>query len=448
LNALSEPYWAGLYAAEHIVLHEPDEGEFYRYDEETGLYREHTSARIKTEIASRLLEAADNWKESGLVKLRKDSILNGIVAHLRGQIEHREAFSKKDRRFIHLANGVVVFDGDKAALTSFSPEYRSRNQSPIAFDPKATCDRFLDELIRPAVHEEDVLLLQKFAGLFLLGDNIIQRVLVLDGTPGGGKSQFCQVMQNLIGKVNCTQLRTELLAERFEIYRFLKKSLLYGADVPADFLNTKGASRLKSLVGGDLLDAECKGHKGSFPVEGRFNVLVTSNARLRVHLEGDIGAWRRRLTIVRYENPPPKKKIPDFGQLLIDTEGSGILNWALVGLSELFKDVADTGDIRLTGRQNKVVESLLAESDSLRIFLKDQMESAPNSDVTIKDIKEAYAVYCPSRGWNALPITIIERQLEGLMLELFHVCKSNSCGDNKKERGFRGVRFMHDGGLL
>ena len=41
---------------------------------------------------------------------------------------------------------------------------------------------------------------------------------------------------------------------------------------------------------------------GSFPMQGNFCVIVTSNARLRVRLYGDVNAWRRRLLIVRYED--------------------------------------------------------------------------------------------------------------------------------------------------
>ena len=439
---LNESFWAGLYAQENIVLHEPAERLFYRYDETRGLYVEHTADRIKTEIGARLLKAAAQWKKAGLTLCRTDNKLNAIVAHLRGQVEHRDAFSKKECRFVHLANGVIVFRDGDADFVEFSPEFRSRNQSPLAYTPGATCNRFLDELLYPALQPEDAVLIQKFAGLFLLGENIIQRFLILDGMPGGGKSQLVIVLQNLVGLLNCTQLRTEHLNERFEIFRFLKKTLLVGPDVPADFLNSKGASTIKSLVGGDLLDAERKGHIGSFPVEGRFNVVVTSNSRLRVKLEGDVGAWKRRTTIARYENPPPKKRIPDFGKLLIETEGPGILNWALMGLRDLLVDVADTGDVSLSPRQRNVVENLMAESDSLRMFLQDRVEGIAGHSITKTQIIEKYAEYCPSKGWNPLPITVIQRQLEGLMLELFRVVQSNSCGVNQKERGFRGVGFI------
>ena len=159
-----------------------------------------------------------------------------------------------------------------------------------------------------------------------------------------------------------------------------------------------------------------------------------------MRLCGDVGAWRRRLLIVRYEAPPPKKKIPDFGERLVREEGSGILNFAIAGLSMLLEDIDETGDIVLTERQRTIVDSLLAESDSLRLFLQEAVEREDGADLSVNEIVEAYATFCPERGWNPLPITEIHRSLEGLMLELFRVTKSHSVKrDGKSVRGFFGV---------
>ena len=283
-------------------------------------------------------------------------------------LERRGAFVQRERR-IHLANGVFSF-GNGGELLPFSPVYVSRNRSPIVFDENARCDRFLNELVYPAVHKDDILLLQKYAGQCLLGNNLVQRMLILDGETARGKTQFANVVQGIIGRENVTQLRTKFLGDRFETFRFLKKTLLVGVDVEPDFLSTKGASVLKGLVGGDWFDAEQKCGTGCFPVQGTFCALVTSNTRLRVRLKGDVGAWRRRLLIVRYEAPAPKRKIPDFGALLVREEGNGILNWCIAGLDMLLRDVDQTGDIALTDRQRDIVDSLLTESDSLRVFLR------------------------------------------------------------------------------
>jgi phage/plasmid-associated DNA primase len=445
VKEINQPYWAGLYAAEHTMLHEPDERTFYLYDHETGLFTVTSPDFIKQGIALRMLEISRTSSElSNLVKMRTDARLNAVVSHLRGVAEQRDAFVDRPKA-VHLANCVLKFDDDGGfEPVPFSPQFRSRNRSPIPFDPKSECPRFLNELILPAVHPEDVSLLQRMAGQCLLGDNLLQRFLILDGTPGRGKSQYANIVQALVGQKNVTQLRTDHLNERFELFRYLRRTLLVGVDVDEDFLQSKGAPVIKGLVGGDWFDAEQKGGTGSFQFQGRFNMLMTSNARLKVKLQGDVGAWRRRLLIVRYESPPPKKKIENFGEKLITEEGPGILNWALEGLVMLMIDLRETGDIRLTERQKGVVDSLLAESDSLRFFLRENVRRQDGSDLTVSEIVQAYAHYCPDKGWDPLPETQIGRQLPSLMLEMFQVVRTNNCKrDGKAARGFRGVGFIN-----
>jgi len=445
LTGINEAYWAGLHAAENEMLFEPDEQVFYQYSAESGIYEIESADVVRKKISARMLEASRQSNTFDLQKRRTTTTLNSVAAHLRGIAERRGVFAEK-RRFIHLANGVMLFNGGNIELRSFSPEFRSRNRSPIAFDENAKCDRFLNELVRPAVHPEDVELLQKFAGMYLLGYNPAQRFLILDGEAGRGKTQFANVMQGIVGMANVTQLRTKLLAERFELYRYLKKTLLVGVDVEADFLSTKGAAVMKGLVGGDWFDAEQKGGTGSFQLQGNFNVLITSNARLRVRLQGDVGAWRRRINIVRYEAPPPPKIIYDFGTYLVQTEGSGILNWALMGAQKVLSEIPEVGgDFNLTERQRGIVDSLLAESDSLRNFLQARVLADAEGDLTVTEIIEAYAAYCPEKKWRALPITEVQRQIEGLMLELFGVSKCHGVErDEKNLRGFRGVKFRDE----
>lgn len=442
-SSLNEIYWAALHLRDNIELFEPAEKGFYRYDEKTGLFLDLSADLIRQEIADYLLVAGN--KKRALAEERTDGRLKNIVSHLRGLAEYRNAFAKGERRFVHLANGVLEIGADGVFLLKpFSPDYLSRNQSPLIYQPDAKCPRFLNELLLPAVKPDDAILIQKYVGLCLLGHNLVQRFLILDGEAGRGKTQLALIIQLLVGLMNCTQLRTAHLGERFETYRFLKRTLLVGVDVQADFLNTPGASVIKGLVGGDLFDAEQKGGTGSFQIAGNFNIVITSNARLRVRLEGDLGAWRRRLLITRFEAPPPKKKIPDFGRRLVEEEGSGILNWALDGLRALLADINEIGDIYLSPAQSGVVDALLAESDSLRHFLKHAVERRPGSDLAVNEIIEAYAEYCPEQGWTALPITLVQRQLESLMLELFGTVKVNDIRRNdRSQRGFRSVAWKH-----
>src|SRR5262249_8512584 len=101
-RSLNESFWAGLYAAENIILWEPNERAFYAYNQQSGIYVEESVDAIKRRLAERLLEAPRQTNYPWLEKHRCDSRLNSIVAHLRGIVEHRGAFADHERR-IHLA---------------------------------------------------------------------------------------------------------------------------------------------------------------------------------------------------------------------------------------------------------------------------------------------------------------------------------------------------------
>jgi putative DNA primase/helicase len=198
---------------------------------------------------------------------------------------------------------------------------------------------------------------------------------------------------------------------------------------------------LKALVGRDLLDAERKGANFRFQIPGIFNILITSNSRLTARIENDRGPWERRLAIIEYEKPRTGKNIPEFAEMLIREEGSGILLFATEGLLNLNADITACGSIQMTKKQKERVESLLNESDSLRLFLTETVEPALGCNLTTSEIVEKYAGYCSDQGWN-MTMRKTEEQLPELMMELFYVARSHNIpSGTSKVRGYRGVRF-------
>jgi hypothetical protein len=374
LSKLNEPFWAAYYARQELeLLFEPNEQEFYSYDETTGLFVVRSPDLIRKKLAAQILEAGRLWDGlSALERFRNDTHLHGVLKHLRGEVEMPEAF-KAAGRIVHLSNCVLVFNEDGSFENKpFSPSFRSRNRSPIAYDPNAECPQFKTKILGH-IEEDDRDLLQQYGGQCLLGRNHTQRILILDGIGSASKSTFVLLTRGVIGAANTYELRTKHLAERFEIGRMIGKTMLLGADVKANFLSEEGAYRLKALVGGDTLEAEPKTSNKRFSISGIFNVMLTCNSRLRVHLEGDESAWRRRLAIVRCEQPFNLPKIPDIDQILLRREGSGILNWFLEGTQKLLRSIQQTGDIALSTRQLERVHALLSESDSLRIYLRENL---------------------------------------------------------------------------
>jgi putative DNA primase/helicase len=446
LAGLNESYWAGVWALQNFALYDQSEGTFYRYDSTSGLWGPITENAIKQEISRTILEISRTMAHSrDLDEYRRDSDLSAVVRQLRGMLEKPSPFENRPK-VVHLANCCLGIESGTRELRGYSPDIYSRNQSPIPYCPSATCPKFLDDLIKPAVHPDDVDLIQRYMGLCLLGDNVTSRILILDGEGGLGKSQLAKIIRGITGRQNTFELRTKHVAGRFETFRFRGKTLLMGIDVLPDFLSTEGASELKKLTGGDPTNPERKCGNEVFELMGSFCVVITSNTRLKLTLRGDNSAWRRRLLIVRFVGAKPRRKIPSYAEHLLATEGPGILNWALEGLEKLLAEIAIDNDFVLTGRQKQIVDDLIDESDSLRIFVKQRLRLASGSSVTTSEVILAYVEFCRSKGWEQGLRTseIISRQLVDLMLEVHQRDRSNDLGPNGTNRGYRGVEIVSD----
>jgi putative DNA primase/helicase len=197
------------------------------------------------------------------------------------------------------------------------------------------------------------------------------------------------------------------------------------------------------MTGGDVIGLERKYSNVAASIIGTFCMLITCNSRLTIKLDGDRGAWLRRLIILNYEQKAHTKDIPGFAQKLVSEEGSGILNWALKGLQLANKDVVDLGTVSMTDKQNKRVSALLDESEGLRIFIQAHIHADPKSDLPTREIIEKYASFCsdPDRQWS-VSHKQLERQLAAIMLAEFHTSVStNILRDDGKVRGYRGVRY-------
>ena len=346
-TVLNQMFFVRKYALEHHVIYDSSLGDFFEYECATGLWNRQSLEAIKRRFLADLTATAKKTGVKNIFLKRTDATASGLVALLRAEVEEHDTFSNRPPA-IHVANGMIVFEGDDVLLKSFHPDYRSRNACPFAFDPTAECPRFKNDLLGPALADDDILLLKKWAGAVLMGRNEAQRFLLFVGTPNGGKSTAMSILEGTIGLQNVSQLRTEHLADKFELYGFVGKTLLTGKDVAAGFMMSKGAYVIKALVGHDLLEAEKKGFPQRVQLRGDFNIGITCNADLNIRLEGDIGAWRRRLLIIKYDRPAPTKRIPDFANQLMKEEGSGILRWMVEGAIALHNDLRAVGDYRLS----------------------------------------------------------------------------------------------------
>jgi phage/plasmid-associated DNA primase len=346
---------------------------------------------------------------------------------------------------------VLSFNPDGSYTTGdFSPEYRSRNKSPIPYDPEADCCEFKARILGH-LSPDDQTLMQKISGQCLLGRNISQRILILEGVGGSSKGAFINILSGIVGRSNIYELRPGLLGERFEVGRMVDRTLLIGPDVPGDFLSEKGASRLKAIVGGDPMEAESKGSNTRKTIYGTQNVITSTNTRLLIRLNRDESAWDRRLAIVHYEHPYEGPTIPEIDRYILEKEAPGIVNWALTGLAFTYQDFVGHGNLKLSEIQQKRIDDLLGESDSFALFVRNEIvrdntlsDTGDPHSLTGGEIIKAYMNDCIwVKRWTPAANRVCENRLPVLMLENFGIGKSNDLSRNgsKTHRGFWHVRF-------
>lgn len=172
---ISEDFFAGTLGSEgspkNPTVFVPEETRFYAYNTETGLYAEQTEHALAARLSPIMLQCA---REAGGVvdtgnlnfRFRKTAALRGVLQRAKGLLAVPHNFFDADLdKQIPCANGLLRLADLK--LLPFSPAARRRNKLAVAYQPGAQCPRFLDTLMKPALCEEDIDLLQRWCGLAL-----------------------------------------------------------------------------------------------------------------------------------------------------------------------------------------------------------------------------------------------------------------------------------------
>lgn len=417
------------------------EDQFLKYHPQDGIW-----GVLRPERLLQLLGCFLHWfaSVSGLSMLdrkRTPAFLRGVIPFLKDSAEKAETvfFPTGGRHVVHCKDTMLVFDLERGWIpTPFSADFYSRGALSVKHDPKAKAPRFLNELLSPAVLPDDIELLQLYTGQCLLGENLSQMFLVMTGGGGSGKSTLVNLIEGIIGRHNCVEFRSAHADGRFELGRLAGKKLLTAKDVGAEFLFTSGAKKIKSLTGDDMLSIEFKNNNAVLEIQGNFNLVITANPLLRINVEGDLDAWRRRLLWVPFLRMPPKARIVNFDKILIAQEGSGILNWMLGGAAKLLRA---GGVITLTTAQLDRVCELLDLSQPFDCFAAGHIFKTPRASITTEEAVQCFGMFRGRKGWP--PISERETQImfNGWMQQQGAIQRTDIKRNGHNKRGYSGYQI-------
>ena len=295
---------------------------------------------------------------------------------------------------IHVANGTLMLDG--TFTEGKSKIVRSR--LPIAYNPNAPKPerwlRFLGELLYP----EDIPTLQEFIGYCLIPSNKGQRMMVIKGSGGEGKSQIGAVLSALFGCNMKDGSIGKISENRFARADLEHVLLCVDDDMRMEAL--RQTNYVKSIVTAQgKMDLERKG-KQSYQGWMFARLLAFSNGDLQALFDRSDGFYRRQLVLTTKEKAADRVDDPDLAEKM-KAEVEGIFLWAFEGLKRL---AANNFKFTESARTRENRETVKRDNNNVYDFLESEGYIRLKADASIssKDCYEIYRMWCEENSLTAL----------------------------------------------
>jgi len=296
-----------------------------------GWYEAEGRALLRVDPQSKRGAAFLRWGENLRSKARVDAVL--ALARNLGLTRPADAFDSSQWLF-NCMNGTI--DLKSGRLQPHRREDFLTKISPVVFDPDARDARWEQFLLEAMGGDpEMVTFLQRCAGYALTGDTSEEKVFLLLGCGGSGKSTFLEALRSSLGDYAHVSPGETFLENRNqggatpEIAALVGVRLVAASELPEG--RRLNAALLKSLSGGEAVSARRLYHD-PFTFTPRCKIVIAGNDAPHVS-DQDSGFWRRCLR-VPFEKTPTKPD-PSLKAHLKDPSplgvGSAVFSWALRG---------------------------------------------------------------------------------------------------------------------
>ena len=271
------------------------------------------------------------------------------------------------------------------------------------YDPHARCpvwENFIEDVTDEEPRRQEIL--QFLAGYVLMNDCRFQKIFLLIGSGGNGKSVYLEIIQKLFGDDNVTHVEPTGLAQEFQRIR-LKDSLLnIGSDINSDFSRGEIREWLLKVADGTSIQACYKGlnHIDFIP---RCKLVYACNAMPTAEI---VNGLNRRMQFVDFpcqyvetpdpDNPKQKPRDIDIVKKL-NAELPGIFNWAYSGY-QLLRTVGYFTD---APEQDEFIKQFEQTSNPVLVFCDDHAERFRGT-IPRKEIYDWYKWWCDETNHRPL----------------------------------------------
>jgi putative DNA primase/helicase len=239
---------------------------------------------------------------------------------------------------IAFPNGILdveAYMNHEVKLITPTPKFFNTSVAGFDFNPTAKCLRwhkFLDDVFENDQERKD--LLQEWFGYNIVADVSIEKMMILIGRSGAGKSTILDVLKALMGNQYCS-ISLEDMSGTFGMAQLIGKLAVIIGDghVTAKTDAKRVLEILKSVSGGDDVSVNQKFKKA---VGYKLNTRFTMALNDMPDLKDEALTLRRRLLMISFDKDFTANPDTNLKSKLV-SEAPGIMLWALEGLRRLRK---------------------------------------------------------------------------------------------------------------
>lgn len=289
---------------------------------------------------------------------------------------------------IALTNGVL--DPVSRALAPHDPERFNITSLPYAYDPSATCPRWL-AFLAEVLPADSAQFLQEWMGYLISGRTNMHKIASLVGASRSGKGTIARVITALLGKENVAGPVLAQLVGPFGLEPLLGKSLAVFGDVKWNAKGVADATELLKTISGD--DATSVHRKNRAAWEGHLPTRFMTLSNNTPTFIDESGALAGRMIHVRFTRSFAGQENVHLTDELL-AELPGVLLWALDGLVRLDAQ----GRFTVPADSREVDEEVRRDASPKAAFVADRCVLDPAARVELSVLWAAWVSWCGEEG--------------------------------------------------
>lgn len=365
-------------------------------NQKEGIYEELNEELIGTILRYLMNNAIPySWK-----KYYEKDILDGLIREiprLDGDIV--------DDSLIALNNG--VYNLKTKELVPYNKNHLFMSKSPVNFVKGAVCPQFIKAIREIACNDEELLMcIQEIFGYVLINNTKGEKAFYFVGVGSNGKSFCAEILTNLVGRKNVSNIPLSKFSEKFGIEGIVDKSLnIANENELGGAISTES---LKALISGDPINISRK-FKKAINVKSNIKLIFLLNT-LPDTLDNTHGYYRKILIIPFnrvFKCDEMDKDLPEK----VSEELSGVLNWALEGAERLIRN-----DYKFTECKaiEKVTKAYKEEQNPIEAYFKEVLIYEEGVSETKKAILDGYKLWIEGQNISARGTDSPQRFWKGL----------------------------------